>query len=133
MRLRVRSSGGRLNTRGPLFGAEEQRTRTHGLANEAARQLRTVKLLHTAVWAVFAGCVVAIPWLSWQRRFSVAAVLATILKACWAVYGKDRSAGLDDGGAGFDFAVPVAKGWVGTCPIVSAAQHRQCPSVGLAG
>jgi hypothetical protein len=36
----------------------------HGMTNEAARRLRTVKLLHTAVWAVFAGCIVAIPVLA---------------------------------------------------------------------
>jgi hypothetical protein len=41
-----------------------------------ARRLRAVRLLHTAVWAVFAGCILAIPVLAWQRRLSVAAVLA---------------------------------------------------------
>jgi hypothetical protein len=41
-----------------------------------ARRLRAVRLLHTAVWAVFAGCILAIPVLAWQRRFGVAAVLA---------------------------------------------------------
>ena len=49
------------------------------MTNEAARRLRTVKLLHTAVWGLFAGCVVAIPWLSWQGRFGTAAVLAMIV------------------------------------------------------
>jgi hypothetical protein len=33
-----------------------------GMTNEAARRLQTVKLLHTVLWAVFAGCVVALPW-----------------------------------------------------------------------
>ena len=49
------------------------------MTNEAARRLRTVKRLHTAVWAVFAGCVLAIPWLTWLGQFGVAAVLATIV------------------------------------------------------
>ena len=49
------------------------------MTNEAARRLRTVKRLHTAVWVVFAGCVLAIPWLTWLGQFGVAAVLATIV------------------------------------------------------
>jgi hypothetical protein len=52
---------------------------THGMSNEAARRLQLVKLVHTVVWAVFAGCVVAIPWLTWHRRFAAAVVLATIV------------------------------------------------------
>jgi hypothetical protein len=51
----------------------------HGMTNEAARRLRTVKLLHTAVWAVFAGCIVAIPVLAWQSQFKFAAVLAGLV------------------------------------------------------
>jgi len=49
------------------------------MTNQAARRLRTVRLLHTAVWAMFAGCIAAIPWLTWQGRFGAAAVLATIV------------------------------------------------------
>jgi len=41
--------------------------------------LKTVRLLHTAVWAVFAGCVAAIPWLTWKGWFGAAAVLAMIV------------------------------------------------------
>jgi hypothetical protein len=52
---------------------------THGMTNVAARRLRAVRLLHTVVWAVFAGCIVAIPVLAWQRRFGAAAVLAVIV------------------------------------------------------
>lgn len=54
-------------------------TITHRMMNEATRRLQAVKLLHTMVWAVFAGCVVAIPWLTSQRKFGAAAVLATIV------------------------------------------------------
>ena len=43
------------------------------------RRLRTIKLLHTAVWAAFAGCIVAIPVLTLQGRFRAAAVLALIV------------------------------------------------------
>jgi len=43
------------------------------------RRLRTIRLLHTAVWAAFAGCIVAIPVLTLQERFRLAAVLALIV------------------------------------------------------
>jgi hypothetical protein len=49
------------------------------MTNEAARRLTTVRLLHTAVWAVFAGCVVAVPWLTWQGRLGAATWLATVV------------------------------------------------------
>ena len=52
---------------------------THSMVNEADRRLTAVRLLHTAVWTVFASCVVAIPLLTWQERFSTAAVLAVIV------------------------------------------------------
>jgi hypothetical protein len=51
------------------------------MTNDAARRLRLVRLLHTAVWAVFAGCIVAIPWLTWAGRFGVAALLAAVVLA----------------------------------------------------
>jgi polyferredoxin len=54
-------------------------TIAHGMTNEAARRLQIVKLLHTVAWVVFAGCIVAIPWLTWHGQFGVAAVLATIV------------------------------------------------------
>jgi polyferredoxin len=41
----------------------------------AQRRLRTIKLLHTLVWALFAGCVALIPVFAWLRRFDVALVL----------------------------------------------------------
>jgi hypothetical protein len=43
------------------------------------RRLRAIRLLHTAVWAVFAGCIVAIPVLALQQRFRLAAILALIV------------------------------------------------------
>jgi hypothetical protein len=42
-------------------------------------RLRAIKLVHSAVWAAFAGCIVAIPALAWQGRFGVAAVLAAMV------------------------------------------------------
>ena len=70
-----------------------------------------MRLLHTAVWAVFAGCIVAIPWLAWQGLFGAAAVTAAIvlgevvvlwihrwscpLTAVAARYTQDRRANFD--------------------------------------
>lgn len=39
-----------------------------------ARALRVVKLIHTAVWAFFAGSIVAIPVLAWLGALRAAAV-----------------------------------------------------------
>jgi len=43
------------------------------------RRLKAIRLLHTVVWAGFAGCIVAIPVLTLQERFRLAAVLALIV------------------------------------------------------
>jgi len=45
----------------------------------ADNRLRTIRLVHTVVWAGFAGCVVAIPVLALQQRFRLAALLALIV------------------------------------------------------
>lgn len=36
--------------------------------------LRLVKSVHTVVWAIFAGSVVAIPILAWQERWTATAI-----------------------------------------------------------
>lgn len=41
--------------------------------------LRTIKLLHTAVWALFAGCIVTIPVAVWRNNLRLAATLAAIV------------------------------------------------------
>ena len=43
------------------------------------RQLKLIKLVHTIVWAGFAGCIVAIPVLTLQGRFRLAAILALVV------------------------------------------------------
>jgi hypothetical protein len=48
-------------------------------SEQAASALRVVKALHTFVWALFAGCIVAIPIASLQGRHAAAAVLAAIV------------------------------------------------------
>lgn len=41
--------------------------------------LRVVRSLHTLIWAFFAGIIVAIPVVAWQRRFGVLIGLAGIV------------------------------------------------------
>lgn len=52
--------------------------------------LRTVKLVHTVVWALFAGCIVAIPYFAWIRRLNTAAVLIAIVTVEVAVLLANR-------------------------------------------
>ena len=44
-----------------------------------ARSLRAVKALHTAVWAFFAGSIVAIPVCAWVRSFGAAFTLIGVV------------------------------------------------------
>ncbi len=46
---------------------------------DAARQLLVVKVVHTVVWAVFAGCIFAIPYFAWRDRLGVASTLSVIV------------------------------------------------------
>lgn len=41
--------------------------------------LRSIRTLHTIVWAFFAGCIVAIPVFAWRRDFAAAGVLIGIV------------------------------------------------------
>jgi hypothetical protein len=41
--------------------------------------LRTIKLAHTLIWALFAGCIVAIPYFVWSRRLQVAVALIVVV------------------------------------------------------
>ena len=43
------------------------------------RRLLAVKLLHTAVWAFFAGCILTIPILGWKGQLLQAGVLCGIV------------------------------------------------------
>lgn len=44
-----------------------------------ASRLRLIKLLHTVVWAFFAGCILAIPLLAWRGAFAWAFLLAAVV------------------------------------------------------
>ena len=45
----------------------------------AAVALRAIKLAHTLVWMLFAGCIVALPIVAWQGKFLVAAILIGVV------------------------------------------------------
>ncbi len=50
-------------------------------ARQDSRQptLRAIKVAHTLVWAVFAGCIVALPFFAWRRDFPVAFTLMAVV------------------------------------------------------
>ena len=62
-------------------GTKKRKTRgQHAEHDERSRaSIEGDPLLHTVVWAVFAGSIVAIPVLAWQGRFGVAAILAALV------------------------------------------------------
>jgi hypothetical protein len=41
----------------------------HDSAATLAHELRQIKLLHTAIWAVMAASILALPWLGWFGKF----------------------------------------------------------------
>ena len=43
--------------------------------------LRAVKTVHTLVWAIFAGCIIALPVTVWRARLDTALTL-TVIVAC---------------------------------------------------
>jgi hypothetical protein len=47
--------------------------------DNAATMLRAVKIVHTLAWAVFAGCIVALPVAAWGKKFFAAAVLVAVV------------------------------------------------------
>lgn len=46
---------------------------------KSVRVLRTIKLVHTVIWAFFAGCILAIPLFSLAGEFVVAIALAAVV------------------------------------------------------
>ncbi|HEV8365371.1 MAG TPA: hypothetical protein VGQ52_17775 [Gemmatimonadaceae bacterium] len=43
--------------------------------------LHAVKVVHTLVWALFAGCILAIPVMTWRGRLGAALVLSATVSA----------------------------------------------------
>jgi hypothetical protein len=60
------------------------------LQSERIRVLAGIKLLHTAVWLFFAGCIVAIPLAGAWRQFRWAAVLTGLVLVECAVLAVNR-------------------------------------------
>lgn len=72
------------------------------MANERESfALTTIKVVHTIVWAFFAGCIVAIPIASWHGDHRIAAWLAAIVSV--------------------EVLVLVLNGW--RCPLTSVANR----------
>jgi hypothetical protein len=46
---------------------------------ESRRRLMAVKVLHTAVWSFFAGCILAIPFFALTSRFKVAVPMIAVV------------------------------------------------------
>jgi hypothetical protein len=77
--------------------------------------LRSVRLLHTVVWAVFAGCIVALPICVWRGQLRVAWILVAIVTVEVAVLLANRfrcpltdvaARYTDDRRANFDIYLP---------------------------
>jgi len=50
-------------------------------SDSAPLSLKTIKAVHTLAWALFAGCIFAIPFVSWQGEHAAAAWLSAIVFA----------------------------------------------------
>ncbi len=48
-------------------------------ADPATAALRVVKVVHTLVWALFAGCIVALPIVAWRKHLDGALALIAIV------------------------------------------------------
>lgn len=46
---------------------------------QSRNRLRVIKIIHTVVWAFFAGCVVAIPFFGWSEMYGPAMVLTAFV------------------------------------------------------
>jgi hypothetical protein len=57
---------------------------------DTAAALRVVKIVHTVVWALFAGCILAIPIVTWRGDLSRAWILIAIVSAEVLVLGANR-------------------------------------------
>jgi hypothetical protein len=53
----------------------------HDSSAAFAHKLQQIKLLHTAVWAIMAAAILALPWLAWWGRFRWAFALTLLISA----------------------------------------------------
>ena len=55
-----------------------------------AATLRAVKLVHTIAWALFAGCIIAIPIVAWRGEFETAVLLIAVVSFECVVLAANR-------------------------------------------
>jgi len=81
-----------------------------------AHQLRQIKLLHTAIWAVMAASILILPWLAWRDRFRWAFALTLLVLGECVVLALNRGGcpltGIaarytDDRACNFDIYLPM--------------------------
>jgi hypothetical protein len=60
------------------------------LADGNPATLRAIKVAHTIVWAIMAGCILTIPWVSWRGEYRTAGWLATVVLVEVAVLALNR-------------------------------------------
>jgi hypothetical protein len=56
----------------------------------ASTALRLIRTAHTAIWAIFAGAIIAIPVLAWRGAWFAAAILIAIVLVECAVLAANR-------------------------------------------
>lgn len=62
----------------------------HLSTQPASRTLIMIKAVHTFVWVVFAGCIIAIPVVAWNGAYAATAWLAAIVAAEVAVLALNK-------------------------------------------
>jgi hypothetical protein len=82
----------------------------------ATGRLRAVKLLHTAIWAVLAACILALPFLAWAGQYLPALIIIGLVTLEGMVLAMNRGscpltavAGryTEDRSANFDIYLPL--------------------------
>src|ERR1700687_5044148 len=62
-----------------------------------AQKLKMIKLAHTAIWAIMAGAILAVPWAAWVARFRLAFGLTLlVLVECLVLAVKGGGCALTD-------------------------------------
>lgn len=56
-----------------------ERTNQHETKQDEVSMLTTIRVLHTVVWAFFAGCIIALPFTAWCGAFRWAAILSIVV------------------------------------------------------
>jgi hypothetical protein len=88
----------------------------HGSGEIQAHKLRQIKLLHTAVWAIMAASILALPWAGWVGQFRWAFGLTLLILGECLVLGLNRgrcpltdmaARYTDDRAGNFDIYLPL--------------------------